>query len=406
VTGEDIGVELARLRKLEQGLRAERERIRAAAANEILQLQNALRETAARAAERDREAQVLRRELQRGSGGRRLRRPRLRRKPDTSSALERVLASFERERRQLEERARAVAQTELRQRKAEEVLQAEGLRLTEASGELDDRRRLSSELRAAEKRIVKLEQQLYEHEQTKASLAAAQVELAALARVEQQRRRAEAALVAAQAGPLTGRPETDRAVEARIAALLAARELELDRRASEELERRRAQLERDAAAELDRERDRLAAESRAELERHEHELAERMSEGLIRRREELEREAAEARRRELAGGGELLDRERTALRDEILARELELARREEGLARREIQLSLVRRRIGDEERRLQERGWRTGAVPGGEPLPVVARADGELSFSEGWRRLAGRPAEGEPAEAGWPGWGP
>src|SRR5436190_4765760 len=137
VTGEDIGVEIARLRKLEQSLRAERERLRAAAAGEILQLQNALRETAARAAERDREAQVLQRELQRGAGARRLRRPRLRRGPDTSGALEGVLANFERERRQLEERARAVAQTELRQQKAEEVLQAEGQRLTKASGELE-----------------------------------------------------------------------------------------------------------------------------------------------------------------------------------------------------------------------------------------------------------------------------
>jgi DNA repair exonuclease SbcCD ATPase subunit len=402
VTGEDIGVALARLRKLEQGLRAERERIRAAAAGEILQLQNALRETAARAAERDREAQLLRRELQRGAGGRRFRRPRLRRESDTSGALERVLANFELERRGLEERARAVAQTELRQRKAEDALQAEAQRLTKASGELEDRRRLSTELRAAERRIEKLEQQLHEHEQTKAALAAAEVELAALARVEQQRRQAEAALVAAQVGPLAGRPETDRDVEARIAALLAARELELDRRAAETLERSRAQLKREAAAELDRERDRLEVEWRADVDRQERELAGQMAESLIQRREELEREAAEAKQRGLAGSSELLDRERAALQD----RELELVRREEALAQREIQLSLVRRRVGDEERRLQERTWRTGALPGGEPVPVVVRTGGEVSFSEGWRRLAGRPDEESAEAGGWPGWEP
>ena len=80
-------------------------------------------------------------------------------------------------------------------------------------------------------------------------------------------------------------------------------------------------------------------------------------------------------------------------------------RREEALARQEIQLSLVRRRIGDEERRLQERAWRTGALQGREPAQIVARPDGELSFSEGWRRLAGDRSDEEPAgTSGWPEW--
>src|SRR5262249_38500109 len=129
--GEEIGVELERLRKLEQTLRAERERIRAAAAGEVLQLQTALRESATRAAQRERELQGLRSELQRGAGSR-LRRRRLRRDPATTGALERVLATFERERRQLEERARAVAQTEQRQRRTAAELDTERERLTKA----------------------------------------------------------------------------------------------------------------------------------------------------------------------------------------------------------------------------------------------------------------------------------
>ena len=65
-------------------------------------------------------------------------------------------------------------------------------------------------------------------------------------------------------------------------------------------------------------------------------------------------------------------RERADLRDEISAREIDLAGRAEEVTRREIQLSLVRRRIGEEERRLQERAWRTGAVKAACRPPVVS----------------------------------
>jgi len=286
VTGEpeEAAVELERLRKLEQSLRAERDRIRALAADEVVQLQKALRETAARAAQREREVQGLRSELQRGTGGMRLRRRRLRPDRDTTGAVQRVLASFERERQQLEERARAVAQTELRQRKLQAELQAE------------------------------------------------------IERVDRERREAEAALLAART-ELGAAGEGGREMEERIAAVLALREQELERRAEEELERLRVRLEEELGAEL------------------------------ARRRDELEHEAAEERSRLQAGEAEV--------------------------AQREIELSLLRRRIGDEERRLQERAWRTGAVRRREPASIAPRPAGDLSFSEGWRLLS-RGREGEP----------
>ena len=105
----EIGAELARLRKLEQSLRAERERIRASAAAEVHQLQTALRETAARAAHREREVQHLRGEVQRGAPSGLSATPPRGSAPGTAAtpmrpgAIERVRASFERERRQLEE---------------------------------------------------------------------------------------------------------------------------------------------------------------------------------------------------------------------------------------------------------------------------------------------------------------
>lgn len=148
MTGEqpDARAELSRLRKLEQNLRAERERIRAAAAGEIQQLQTALRETASRAAQRERELQSLRAALGRGSGGWRLRRRGAQLDP------------FERERQQLEERARAVAATESRQRKTQAELAAERERL-ELAGEGKDGE-LLAELREGERRIEELEQEL------------------------------------------------------------------------------------------------------------------------------------------------------------------------------------------------------------------------------------------------------
>jgi len=298
VTGEpeEAAVELERLRKLEQSLRAERDRIRALAADEVVQLQKALRETAARAAQREREVQGLRSELQRGAGGLRLRRRRLRPERDTTGAVQRVLASFERERQQLEERARAVAQTELRQRKLQAELQAE------------------------------------------------------IERVARERREAEAALLAART-ELGSAGEGGHEMEERIEAVLALREQELERRAEQELERLRVRLEEELAAEL------------------------------ARRRDELEHEAAEERHRLQAGEAEV--------------------------SRREIELSLLRRRIGDEERRLQERAWRTGALKRRDPAPTAPRPAGDLSFSEGWRLLSrGRDGEppAEPAEWGGGNW--
>ncbi len=180
----DVRVELARLRKLEQGLRTERERIRAAAAGEVHQLQTALRESAARAAQHEREAQGLRAQLQRASGGGRVRRRRRRSEPDTTGAVQRVLASFERERQQLEERARAVAQTELRQRKTQAQLDAEIARLAKAAEGADGEQQLLSELRAAETRVAELERQLLDHEETRVALESARGELARLSRVE------------------------------------------------------------------------------------------------------------------------------------------------------------------------------------------------------------------------------
>ena len=103
-----------------------------------------------------------------------------------------------------------------------------------------------------------------------------------------------------------------------------------------------------------------------------------MSDDLVERRAELERVAAEEGERVRADRGDLIERERADLREEILAREVELARREEVLAREEIQLSLVRRRIGDAERRLQERAWRTGPQQRRAPAPVADGGGGQL----------------------------
>jgi colicin import membrane protein len=250
----ELAAELERLRKLEQGLRAEHERIRAAAAEQVVRLQTALRETAARAAQRDREVQRLQAELQEAAGDRA--RPRRgsrylgRPQPgggeqDATAVLERMRAAFERERKKLEERARAVAETEARQRAAEAALLAARERLSEVEGGAD----VGSPLPAAD--------------------------------------------------ASWGGPEQ-------------------------------------------------------------------------REREERERMAAVVARRE-----------------QLLSRELELARREEEAKQREIQLSLVHRRIGEEERRLQERAWRTGAQELRARRPLLDRRPEGVTFSEGWRRLAG-----------------
>lgn len=253
---EEIDAELERLRTLERGLRDERERIRAAAAEEVAGLQAALRETAARAAEREREVERLkgqrerhaddgvpRRALRRGHG-----------EPDPAAALARVRAVFEREREELEARARAVAATEMRQRATEAELRARAGRIAQAAGAQPERH-TSEELQVAARRIEELERRLAENERA-----------------------------AREPRPAIVPP--------------AIRE--------------------------------SPGDVPTELER-------------LRR---------------------------------------ELVRREEAVTQREIQLAIVRRRVGEEERRLQERLWRAGQSPG----PAGGSA---VSFSEGWRLLSG-----------------
>lgn len=239
-------------------------RLRASAAEEITRLQTALRESAAHAAQRDREVERLTDELQKAARPHLLRRPGgLRRgqlqsgrgEPDTAGAVERVLATFERERKQLEERARAVAATQARQRATEAGLVAEAARLAE------------------------LKRQLRERNETKAALPA----------TREQRSEFDASVAPSAEPPAPG---TD---------------------------------------------------------------------------------------------------------------PRELARREEEVARRELQLSLVRRRIGEEERRLQERAWRAGATQQRARSPLAARRSHDLTFSDGWRLLAG--GEGvEPRDEGRGSW--
>lgn len=257
---EEIDAELERLRKLERGLRDERERMRAEAADEVAGLQAALRETAAHAAEREREVERLKAQRERHADDRAPRRA-LRRghgEPDPAAALDRVRAVFERDREELEERARAVAETERRQRATEAELRARAERIARAAGVQPERRGASEELELAAQRIDELERRLAENE----------------------------------------RPVPP-----------AIRESPGD--ASTELERLRR----------------------------------------------------------------------------------ELVRREEAVTQREIQLAIVRRRVGEEERRLQERVWRAGASRG----PAGGSA---VSFSEGWRLLSGAGRRGEEETGG------
>jgi hypothetical protein len=421
-TTPEIAAELARLRALEQSLRDERERIRIAGAQEVDRLQTALRESAARASQREREVQVLTGELQKREPARA---PRVRRslrpgraETDVSGALERVLATFERERRELEERARAVAETELRQRAAAAEFQAEAERLALAEVDLEERRALSSELEAAGKRIEKLERLLGEHNETRASLKVATVELAALGKAAQQRREAEAALLATQARlaeverklelatasgavAVAHAAGSGREAEERIEELLARREHELEEHAASDLAVRREQLEQSMATDLDRRRDELESGTRAELARREQLLAAATAEELVRRRQELELEAAAARGRLRAGGDEQLSRERAGLLEELQARERALALREDEVTRREIELSVVSRRIGDEERRLQERTWRTGAPERRASPALPARPSVEPTFTEGWRLLSRGREGGDAAGGSW-----
>jgi hypothetical protein len=421
-TTPEIAAELARLRALEQSLRDERERIRIAGAQEVDRLQTALRESAARASQREREVQVLTGELQKREPARA---PRVRRslrpgraETDVSGALERVLATFERERRELEERARAVAETELRQRAAAAEFQAEAERLALAGVDLEERRALSSELEQAGKRIEKLERLLGEHNETRASLKVATVELAALGKAAQQRREAEAALLATQARlaeverklelatasgavAVAHAAGSGREAEERIEELLARREHELEEHAASDLAVRREQLEQSMATDLDRRRDELESGTRAELARREQLLAAATAEELVRRRQELELEAAAARGRLRAGGDEQLSRERAGLLEELQARERALALREDEVTRREIELSVVSRRIGDEERRLQERTWRTGAPERRASPALPARPSVEPTFTEGWRLLSRGREGGDAAGGSW-----
>jgi chromosome segregation ATPase len=142
-------------------------------------------------------------------------------------------------------------------------------------------------------------------------------------------------------------------------------------------------------------------DARAELTRREQELTVVVAAELAQRRDELEREAAEARERLRAGSGERLDRERAGLQEQLEARERELARREDEMTRLEIELSVVRRRIGDEEQRLQERAWRTGALERRASSNLPVRPERGRTFSDGWGRLARGGDSGDAPDGSW-----
>jgi hypothetical protein len=370
-TASRLKAELERLRRLEQELGGERERIRTAAAQEVARLQAALRETAARADQREQDVRRLAAELERSGRGRR--RARGLRHVTPESAREDA-GQIERMRAALEERARALAETETRQQVAQAALVAERERLAEVDRSLEPRRALRSELNEARKRIESLERALAEHNETRAGLTAARAELVALGVTAQKRREAEAALVAARAriealeraseapSAQSSPPQqpTQLAVEGQIAAMLAGREKELARQAEEELARRRAELEQEMEASL--------AQHRAELEQA---TASR----------EQSREATDDR----------LARDQAELRAEIAARERELALREAAVADRERQFSLLRRRLSEEKRRLEERAWRTGALGARRPSAAAVGLSRDLTFEEGLRALEREP---------------
>jgi hypothetical protein len=249
-------------------------------------------------------------------------------------------------------------------------------------------------------------------------LKAATVELAALGKAAQERREAEAALLATQARLAEAErllelatastavaavhgAGNEREAEERIEELLARREGELEQRAESDLALRREQLEQSMEADLDRRRHDLEVDARAELARREQELTVVVAAELAQRRDELEREAAEARERLRAGSGERLDRERAGLQEQLEARERELARREDEMTRLEIELSVVRRRIGDEEQRLQERAWRTGALERRASSNLPVRPERGRTFSDGWGRLARGGDSGDAPDGSW-----
>lgn len=117
-------------------LLAELERLRATSAEEVARLHAALRESTARARDREREIERLTAEVATRTDGARVRRRRGLRgiaapAPVPSAQGVALLAQLEHDRRVLEDRARALAETEARQRAAHAALAAERERLAE-----------------------------------------------------------------------------------------------------------------------------------------------------------------------------------------------------------------------------------------------------------------------------------
>ena len=131
----EVLAELERLRSLEQRLKSEHRQMRAHAETEIARLHAALRQTADRVKEREREIERLNTEL--ADDGDRHPAPKL---------LERL----EQDRRALEERARALAESEARQRDAQAKLATETKRLAELRHSIESARSpdLGDQLRA------------------------------------------------------------------------------------------------------------------------------------------------------------------------------------------------------------------------------------------------------------------
>lgn len=139
----ELLAELERLRRLEERLKSEHRQLRAAAETETARLHAALRETADRVREREREIERLTRELE------------ARRAPEArdertappveanapEQAIAPLLARLEQDRRVLDQRARAVAETEARQRETQAKLEEETRRLDELREALDAARR-------------------------------------------------------------------------------------------------------------------------------------------------------------------------------------------------------------------------------------------------------------------------
>jgi hypothetical protein len=153
-TVEALEEERRRLKELERNLAAERDRVQAAAAEEIGQLQRALKEAAERAARREGELEAARkrleRKLQRGRLGRLARRVHARGQSSELSQVEREEALAERE-AHLDERERTL-------RGLAELATAETARLRELGESLRENRAAVETVEALEVRARELTQ--------------------------------------------------------------------------------------------------------------------------------------------------------------------------------------------------------------------------------------------------------